>query len=245
MQVPLPVILLLYLYRFSLAGETGAQAEALSWLLGGIGEDCLTVCALRGYECDEAAWPSTYEAWQAVATSTIGLSCRGEHPGGWKYNPAVCVEPGARWDMCYWLGDGQRCSGGQKEWQSSVARRICPCREMSSDRLAVFDSIEVLSLQGQFSSLELTRPPVKVPIASMAQAFPLLWWWQPNRAEVPRLASLRGNCEQRCAEGLTFGRIAVGPSWRAEQCPPCFAAESRQLAPTTPAVPLSLRLLPR
>eukprot|EP00971_Amphidinium_carterae_P293834 5833504-Amphidinium_carterae.1 len=56
---------------------------------------------------------------------------------------AVCVEPGARWDVCYWLGDGNRCSGGHQEWQSQVARRICPCREFSSETMAVFNSASV------------------------------------------------------------------------------------------------------
>lgn len=120
----MPFWVLLHMIHATLA----STESSLLWILGANGEDCTTTCTHLGARCEEGAWPVTLEAWKVVANSTPGLSCTHHAPGTWDYNPALCTEKDWCDGVCYWEGFGARCSGGNQDFPSPIARRICPCQ---------------------------------------------------------------------------------------------------------------------
>ncbi|CAK9045322.1 unnamed protein product [Durusdinium trenchii] len=108
-----------------------AEESAVRWVVGARDADCSTVCATIDFECEEGAWPNTPQEWASVASSAEGLLCLASAPGGWQHNPSICTDDGPAPGVCFWQGGGAaaRCSGGMGQFPSTVARRICPCRE--------------------------------------------------------------------------------------------------------------------
>lgn len=103
----------------------------------------------------------TLEAWEAVASSTIGLSCTHHARGTWDYNPAVCTEKARCEGVCYWEGSGARCNGGIQEFPSPIARRICPCQglqEMTKKETGagLLDSMDSTPTRGTMSLVVTT-----------------------------------------------------------------------------------------
>mmetsp|Transcript_85698 Transcript_85698/g.135323 ORF Transcript_85698/g.135323 Transcript_85698/m.135323 type:complete len:124 (+) Transcript_85698:63-434(+) len=95
--------------------------QGVTWVKGGGGSSCETVCSARG-GCLEEEWPMTEEEFTAIAAEA-GQTCETTQHGGAKYDPST---------------DGRHCGwGGPDEANSEGGRcvakgdestyRFCPC----------------------------------------------------------------------------------------------------------------------
>ncbi|CAE8611432.1 unnamed protein product, partial [Polarella glacialis] len=157
--MPIPgLAILLLAMALQTTTPSAAATDSVKWIVGATDQDCTKACSLLERECDETAWPETFDAWQAVA-SAVGIFCTSQWPGNWDYNPAVSVMDGA----CFWEGFGARCSGGGVgELPSTIARRFCPCREPEEEELARSGTVFLSA----FNSAQILNSATKLRVPS-------------------------------------------------------------------------------
>mmetsp|Transcript_64818 Transcript_64818/g.180425 ORF Transcript_64818/g.180425 Transcript_64818/m.180425 type:complete len:244 (+) Transcript_64818:46-777(+) len=150
--------------------DPAAPDSPLLWVLASPGVECALACSQKGRDCDEESWPETSTQWEAVARITPGLNCRGSAPGGWTHNPSICIENqflSPRGGMCFWQGGpGPRCSGGLQDFQTPIARRVCPCRREEVDTTEVASAAMFALDAATIASRVNVLSPLKVPSAA-------------------------------------------------------------------------------
>ncbi|CAJ1350381.1 unnamed protein product [Effrenium voratum] len=151
-----------------------AEESTVKWVVGARDADCSTVCAAIDSECEEGMWPTTQSEWEAAAGSAEGLLCLAAAPGGWQHNPSVCTEDGPAPGVCFWQGaaGGSRCSGGMGQFPSTVARRICPCRQREEEEESASEVMSRLNVAAISAATRVGQEKtLKVPAAVPAGSF--------------------------------------------------------------------------